>query len=98
MGHLEVLLLRRRGVHRPPHLPNRGSLSRQHAVLETIQISSIDRWHKLSCQETEEHPWREVVLADTVPEEEVLLEHDFECHRNRLNATWLVHGAVYGGK
>jgi hypothetical protein len=67
-----------------PHIHDSSSSCWQHAVLQTIQILSVDRRYEFACHETEENSWREIVLADTVAELEVLVEHCAEGEGDRL--------------
>lgn len=47
----------------------------------------MDGRYEFACHETEEDPRREIVLADTVAELEVLVEHCAEGERYRLQIT-----------
>jgi hypothetical protein len=44
----------------------------------------MDGRYEFACHETEEDSWREVVLADTMTELEVLVEHCAEGEGDRL--------------
>lgn len=58
-----------------PDVDDAYALGRQHAVLQAVQVASVDGRHELAGCKTEDHPGREVVLADTVAQPEVLVEH-----------------------
>lgn len=57
-----------------PQLPNRHPLHRQHAVLQAVQILSMNRGYELAGDEAEEDAWGEVVFSEAVAELGVLGE------------------------
>ena len=58
-----------------PHLKDASPLSREHAVLETVETFAVDWWDEAAGSKVEENAWREVVFADTVSKLEILIEH-----------------------
>lgn len=68
-----------------PHLQHRRSSRRKHAILQTIQILSIDRWHELAHQETEQYPRSQIVFSNAVRHLKVLVEHGAEGQRDGLS-------------
>jgi hypothetical protein len=67
-----------------PHFPHTCSLCREHAVLQTVEILSIYRRHKLARQEAQKHTGRKVVLPYPVSHLEILVEHGLKVKRDRL--------------
>jgi hypothetical protein len=59
----------------PPELANAGSIGREHAILQTVQIPSMNGRDELARGEAKEDSWREVVLPYAVPELKIRLEH-----------------------
>lgn len=59
----------------PPELANAGSIGWEHAILQTVQISSMNGRNELARSEAKEDSWREVVFPYAVPELKVRLKH-----------------------
>lgn len=67
-----------------PNLEDAGAAKREHAVLQAVEAFAVDRGHEAAGGEAEDDAGREVVLADSMAELEVLVEHGSEGERDRL--------------
>lgn len=68
----------------PPKLIYTNAIGWEHAVLQAVEISPVDRRHKLTRSKTEEDARRQVVLPYAGAEFEIRLEHRTEGQRDGL--------------
>lgn len=78
-------LLRRQGVEGFPHLHDAGSPGRKHAVLQGVEVLTVDRRDETARDKAEQNPGREIVLPDAVAHLEILVKHCGEGERNWLH-------------
>jgi hypothetical protein len=67
-----------------PDLKHAGTVCREHAVLHTVEVSTVYGRHELAGDEAQNYAQGEVVFAQPVAELEVLVEHGAEREGNGL--------------
>lgn len=83
-GHSISLLFRRLSSQSMPHIHYSSSARGEHAVLQTVEVLAVDWRYEFASGKTQKDAWRQIVLADTIAELEVLVEHSTECKRDGL--------------
>jgi hypothetical protein len=69
-----------------PQLPNRRSISGQHAVLQTVQGPAMYRRHEFPRRQAQKDTGRKVVFPYAAAELEVGVEHGAQGQWDRLQA------------
>lgn len=58
-----------------PHLCHASTTGREHAILHTVEVASVDGWHEAASNEAEDDAGSKVMFPQPVAKLEILVEH-----------------------